>query len=177
MKYYTKIADESPIPVMMYNAPKFAAGIVFSPDLISALAPHPNIAGMKDTSSENIAIYVNAVPENANFYVMPGTINKMYKGLQLGTIGGVVSMANYLPEQCVKLQELYESGQLEEAAKYDVYARELSSNAAGKHGVAGVKAAMDLLGYVGGNPRIPLLPLSDEKKAALKAVFVKEGLL
>ena len=55
---------------------------------------------MKDTSSEDIAIYVNAVSEDANFYVMAGTINKLYKGLQLGAIGGVISMANYLPEMC-----------------------------------------------------------------------------
>ncbi|PIE36222.1 dihydrodipicolinate synthase family protein [candidate division KSB3 bacterium] len=175
--YYTQIANESPIPVMMYNAPKFAANIVFSPDLITRLAPHPNIAGMKDTSGEDIGMYVNAVPDGSNFYVMPGTINKMFKGLQLGTIGGVVSMANYLPDQCVKLQELYESGQLEEAAAYDVYVRELSSNAAGKHGVAGVKAAMDLLGYAGGKPRLPLMALNDEKKAALKAALEQEGLL
>jgi 4-hydroxy-2-oxoglutarate aldolase len=177
IKYYTMIADQSPIPIMMYNAPKFTAGLVFSTNVVTVLAKHPNIAGMKDTSSEDIAIYVEAVPKDANFYVMPGTINKMYKGLQVGTIGGVVSMANYLPDQCIKLQELYESGQIEDAAKYDVYVRELSSNAAGKHGVAGVKAAMDLLGYFGGKPRIPLLPLSDEKKAALKAVLEKEGLL
>ena len=68
-------------------------------------------------------------------------------------------------------------GKIKEAEKLDVYARGLSSNAAGKHGVAGVKAAMDLLGYYGGNPRIPLLPLNDEQKGELKAVLEKEGLL
>jgi 4-hydroxy-2-oxoglutarate aldolase len=141
------------------------------------LAAHPNIAGMKDTSKEDISIYVNAVPEGANFYVLAGTINKFYAGLLAGAIGGVISMANYLPEMCWRLQELYESGNIEETQKLDVYARELSSNAAGKHGIAGVKAAMDLLGYFGGDPRLPVLPLSDEEKAELKAVFEKEGLL
>ena len=61
--------------------------------------------------------------------------------------------------------------------KFDVYMRELSKNAAGKHGVAGVKAAMDLLGYHGDNPRLPLLPLDDERKATLKAIFEKKGVL
>jgi 4-hydroxy-2-oxoglutarate aldolase len=176
-RYYTKIADESPIPVMMYNAPKFAAGLTFSTNLVTTLAQHPNIAGMKDTSSEEISLYVNAVPEGANFYVMAGTINKFYAGLKAGAIGGVISMANYVPEMCCKLQEIYESGNIEETEKFDVYMRELSKNAAGNFGVAGVKAAMDLLGYHGGDPRLPLLPLENEKKAALKAVLEKEGVL
>jgi len=176
-KYYTKIADQSPIPIMMYNAPKFTGGLVFSTNLVSVLAAHPNIAGMKDTSKEDISIYVNAVPEGANFYVLAGTINKFYAGLLAGAIGGVISMANYLPEMCWRLQELYESGNIEETQKLDVYARELSSNAAGKHGIAGVKAAMDLLGYFGGDPRLPVLPLSDEEKTELKTVLEKEGLL
>ena len=69
------------------------------------------------------------------------------------------------------------AGKIEEAEKFNVYVRELSGNAAGKHGVAGVKAAMDLLGYYGGNPRIPLLPLSEQRKATLKDVLEQEGLL
>jgi 4-hydroxy-2-oxoglutarate aldolase len=177
IKYYTTIADQSPVPIMIYNAPKFAANLVFSTNLVSVLAEHPNIVGMKDTSKEDISIYVNAVPKGANFYVLAGTINKLYAGLKVGAIGGVVSMSDYLPDMCCKLQELFELGKIKEAEKLDVYARELSSKAAGKYGVAGVKAAMDLLGYFGGDPRIPLLPLNNEQKARLKAVLEKEGLL
>lgn len=177
IKYYTTIADQSPLPIMIYNAPKFAANLVFSTNLVSVLAEHPNIVGMKDTSKEDISIYVNAVPEGANFYVLAGTINKLYAGLKAGAIGGVVSMSDYLPDMCCKLQELFELGKIEEAEKLDVYARKLSSNAAGKYGVAGVKAAMDLLGYYGGNPRIPLLPINEEEKTGLKAVLEKEELL
>ena len=177
IKYYTTIADQSPVPIMIYNAPKFAANLVFSTNLVSVLAEHPNIVGMKDTSKEDISIYVNAVPKGANFYVLAGTINKLYTGLKVGAIGGVVSMSDYLPDMCCKLQELFELGKIKEAEKLDVYARELSSKAAGKYGVAGVKAAMDLLGYFGGDPRIPLLPLNNEQKAKLKAVLEKERLL
>jgi 4-hydroxy-2-oxoglutarate aldolase len=177
IKYYTTIADRSPIPVMMYNAPKFSAGLTFSTHLVSVLAMHPNIAGLKDTSKEDISIYINVVPKGANYYVLAGTIEKFYKGLVAGAIGGVLSIANYLPDMCCKLQALYESGNLKEAQKLDVYARQLSKNAAGDYGVAGVKAAMDLLGYHGGNPRIPVLPMNDEAKAELKAVLEKEGLI
>jgi len=177
IKYYTTIADQSPIPVMMYNAPKFSAGLTYSTHLVSVLAMHPNIAGLKDTSKENISVYINAVPKGANYYVLAGTIEKFYNGLVAGAIGGVLSIANYLPDMCCKLHELYKSGNLEEAQKLDVYARQLSKNAAGDYGVAGVKAAMDLLGYYGGNPRVPVLPMNDKAKAELKAVLEKERLL
>jgi 4-hydroxy-2-oxoglutarate aldolase len=177
IKYYTTIADQSPIPIMMYNAPKFAAGLTYSTHLVSVLAMHPNIAGLKDTSKEDIAIYINAVPKGANYYVMAGTIEKFYKGLVAGAIGGVLSIANYLPELCCQLQEVYEAGNLAEAQRLDQYARTLSKNAAGNYGVAGVKAAMDLLGYCGGNPRLPVLPMDDQAKAELQAVLKKEGLI
>jgi 4-hydroxy-2-oxoglutarate aldolase len=177
IRYYTRIADESPVPVMMYNAPKFAAGLTFSTSLVSLLAAHPNIAGMKDTSKEEISTYINAVPKGADFFVMAGTIEKFYSGLLQGAVGGVLSIANYLPDICCKLQELYETGNQEEAQKLDLYARRLSKNAAGNYGVAGVKAAMDLLGYHGGNPRIPVLPLGGNAKVELKTILQKEGLL
>ena len=177
LKYFNYVADLSPIPIVLYNAPKFAQGLLLSPKLITDVSSHPNIAGMKDTSSEDISIYTNAVPAGSDFYILSGTIEKFFKGLEVGAIGGVLSIANYLPEICCKLQNLYAAGNIEEASKLDVYARQLSSNAAGKSGIAGVKAAMDVLGYFGGDPRLPVPPLSAEKKAELKAVLQKEGLV
>jgi len=177
IRYYTRVADESPVPVMMYNAPKFAAGLTFSVSLVSALAGHPNIAGMKDTSKEEISLYIDAVPKGADFHVMAGSIEKFYSGLTRGAVGGVLSIANYLPDLCCRLQELHEAGNHEEARKLDLHARDLSKNAAGNYGVAGVKAAMDLLGYQGGIPRNPLLPLDNGARAQLKAALEKEGLL
>jgi len=177
IKYYGTIAEQSPIPIMMYNAPKFTAGVLITPKMISVLAEHPMIAGMKDTSSEDISIYVNAVPKNSNFFVLAGTINKLFAGLEIGAIGGVVSMADYLPDLCCKLQSTFELGKFEEARRLDIYSRELSKNAAGKNGVAGVKAAMDLLGFFGGDPRIPLLPLNDQQKKNLEDVLKEESLL
>ena len=177
LQYYTVIADQSPIPIMAYNAPKFTSGLLLSTRLISTIAIHPNVAGMKDTSKEDIAAYIHAVPEGSNFYVLAGTVNKFYKGLLVGAIGGVLSIANYLPDIGCRLAELFADGKLDEAQKLDSYLRELSSNAAGKSGVAGVKAAMDLIGYYGGDPRLPLLPLTAGEQANLKAVLEREGLI
>ena len=176
-QYYTLVADASPIPVLLYNIPKYAGGVTISIELIKAVASHPNIAGMKDTSSEPIVPYIKAIPEGSNFFILAGTINKFYEGLQNGAIGGVLSIANYLPEKCCELQTIHESGKVDEAAAFDVWIRKLSSNAAGKHGVAGVKAAMDIVGYTGGAPRMPLQELDDGKKGVLRKALEDEGIV
>lgn len=175
--YYKSVADASPIPIVLYNIPKYASGVVFTENVIAGVARHENIAGMKDTSTEEISRYTGAVPEGVDFWVLAGTIKKFYVGLEAGAIGGVLSIAAYLPEKCVELQEIWNGGEKERGAKYDAWIRELSSRAAGKHGVAGVKAAMDLLGYDGGKPRRPLPGLTDTEIAETRAVLRAEGLL
>jgi 4-hydroxy-2-oxoglutarate aldolase len=177
IRHYSAVADQSKIPITIYNAPKFSAGLLISPQVIATLAVHPNIVGLKDTSKEDIAQYVSAVPKNAEFAVLAGTINKFYEGLVKGAVGGVLSLADYLPQKCCELQQAFLAGDQAKAGRMDEYLRALSSRAAGKFGVAGLKAAMDLLGYYGGPPRLPLVSLADSDRRQLEAVLKKEGLL
>lgn len=177
VKHYTTIADQSEIPILIYNAPKFAGGVVVSAKVISGLAEHANIVGMKDTSKEDISIYIDAVPTGCEFFILAGTINKFYQALLTGAVGGVLSMANYLPDMCCQLYEIYLSGDRERGKSEDEHVRAVSAQAAGKYGVAGVKGAMDLLGFFGGEPRIPLPGLSEAQMAELRGALENEGLL
>ena len=177
IRHYSMIADRSKIPITIYNAPKFSAGLLISPYVISQLAEHPNIVGLKDTSKEDIAKYIQAVPQTAEFAVLAGTINKFYDGLEKGAVGGVLSLAGYLPQKCCELQQAFLAGDREKARRMDTFLRTLSNEAAGKFGVAGLKAAMDLLGYYGGAPRLPLNRISTQNKQHLKAVLQKAGVL
>lgn len=177
LRFYTYVADRSPVPVLAYNAPKFAAGVMFSPVAVTRMAAHPNIIGMKDTTSEDIAAFAEAVPDGSGFYVLAGSITKFLKGLRVGAVGGVLSVANYFPEECCRIQALWEAGQEDEAAALSEHAIAFNKRTTAKTGVAGVKAAMDLVGYRGGWPRNPLLPLSAEERAALRALLVEEGYL
>jgi len=177
IQHYSMVADRSKLPITVYNAPKFSAGLLISPKVIAKLAEHPNIVGLKDTSKEDISIYVEAVPRGVEFAVLAGSINKFYDGLAKGAVGGVLSLADYLPQKCCELQQAFLAGDLKKAKQMDEYLRALSSRAAGKFGVAGLKAAMDLLGYYGGSPRLPLVDIADSDKRQLQAVLQKEGLL
>ena len=177
IRYYTYVADRSPVPILMYCAPGFAAGVLLSPKAVGVLAQHPNILGMKDTSKEDIALYCNAVPQDAEFYVLAGSVTKFLYGLRCGAIGGVLSMANYFPELCCELQQLFEQGKAQEADALSERLIALNAKTTGKNGVAGVKGAMNLLGYRGMEPRLPLSPLPETEAEALKAVLTEEGFI
>jgi 4-hydroxy-2-oxoglutarate aldolase len=177
IRYFTELADASPIPVLMYCAPAYAAGVIISCNAVSELSRHPNIVGMKDTSKEDIAAYVKAVAPGAEFYVLAGSITKFYQGLRCGAIGGVLSMANYFPGLCCDLQKLFDQGKTGEAETLSARLVELNEKTTGSYGVAGVKAAMDLLGYRGGDPRVPLLPLKAGELETLRKTLKTEGFI
>jgi 4-hydroxy-2-oxoglutarate aldolase len=176
-RFFTEVADASPIPVLLYCAPGFAGGVIISPKAVCELARHPNIAGMKDTSKEDIAGYVKAVPSGTEFYVLAGSISKFYYGLTVGAIGGVLSIANYLPRECCEIQKLFEAGKKTEADKLSELLKSVTSRATGKYSVSGVKGAMNLLGYKGGEPRVPVLPLKPAELEEVRGALVSEGFL
>jgi len=172
---YTDVAEALEIPVIIYNAPGFT-GVTVSPKVIKALAPHPNIAGMKDSSTGNMSSYLQAAA-GADFNVLAGTVSTMFPSMLLGATGGVVSLANAFPGPACDLYDKYRSGDLEEARKlhYRLYA--LNQAVSGSFGVAGVKYAMELGGFNGGNPRKPLLPLKEKDKESIRTAARTAGLL
>jgi 4-hydroxy-2-oxoglutarate aldolase len=177
IRFFSDVADASPIPVLMYCAPAFAGGVIISTAAVSHLAPHPNIVGMKDTSKEDIAGYVKAAPAGVEFHVLAGSISKYYYGLTVGAIGGILSIANYLPAECCEIQKLFNEGKKDEANKVSELLKSVTERATGKYSVSGVKGAMNLLGYKGGDPRVPVLPLKPAELDEVRAVLKAEGFL
>jgi len=175
IRYYIEVADSLEIPVLMYNCPKFAAGVTISENVVKILSEHPNILGIKDTSANNIETYLAV--KNENFEVLAGSINIFLKGLKAGASGGVLSPANYLPDQCCMIQTLYMEGKHAEAEElYNRFAG-LIRESAGKYGTAGVKAACDLLGFNGGEVRNPLMDCTPEQKEQIGNALKSAGYL
>jgi len=172
--YYTNVAEALTIPVFAYNAPGFT-GLTLSPKVIAAISRHPNIGGMKDTSPDGIARYLEVCGDN--FDVLSGTINTLFIGLVLGASGGVVSLANAYPHPCCELYEKWKGGDLKGAKELHHKLFALNQSVSGKFGVAGVKYASEVAGYYGGPPRLPLLPLKDEEEKSIKDTIAKAGLL
>jgi 4-hydroxy-2-oxoglutarate aldolase len=173
-RYFSTLADSAPIPLLLYNAPRFC-GITLGPGLVGRLAEHPRIVGMKDSAPSGIEAFLAL--ESPSFHVLAGSADFLLPAMLGGSLGGTVSLADSFPRLAL---DLFEAGAArDEAAGTALQARVSRINRAisGTHGVAGVKAAMDLAGFTGGIPRRPLLPLTAQEVAALRALLSAEGLL
>ncbi len=174
-KYYMKVADASCLPIVIYNAPKFSGGLSTSVELIRNLSKHPNIAGMKNSSTVPNRIFVEAT-QNEDFFILAGNIATFYDGLCDGAIGGVLSTASYLPEYCCRLYQLFKEGKMDDAKILHQFLFDFSNASVGKMGVMGVKLGMDLRGLHGGFVRSPLLNASDQEREQLKRYFEETGI-
>ena len=175
-RHYEQIADSIEIPVVLYNAPGFT-GMRIPPQTILELAKHPNIVGMKDSSPEGPAGLLARLDPAEDFHVLAGSANFMYPCLHLGASGGVVSVANFVPCPCSYLYQLFKEGRFDEAKELNSRISRLNQAVSGPWGVAGVKAAMDILGFRGGHPRWPLAAVTADDARRIKQQIVNEGFI
>ncbi len=173
--FYLAVAERSPLPIVVYNAPKFASGIEITPRLCAALADHPNIAALKNSSTRQNIEFVSAV-KGKNFKVIAGNIDNFYEGITAGAVAGVLSTASYLPDLCCRLYDLILSGNLQEATDFRNFITHISKLTAGRNGVAGVKCAMDIRGFKGGRVRLPLHDLGKEYHDEFFSIFSEYGI-
>ncbi|HBR29254.1 MAG TPA: dihydrodipicolinate synthase family protein [Firmicutes bacterium] len=174
--YVIKVADASPVPVLLYNNPAVAADILISAEVVKRVAEHPNVVGMKDSSKGNYQNYLEAA-EDQEFHLLAGSAGFFLDLLEAGGIGGVLSLANVFPDACVQLYQAFVAGDLEKAKQLNTRLVDLNKKVSGYGGVAAVKSAMDLAGYSGGDPRHPLRPLTAEKKAILASNIKELGFI
>src|SRR3954452_11766593 len=167
VRHYTAVADASPVPVLLYN---FTAvtGVNLQPAAVARLATHPNIIGMKESGGvvAQVGDLVSMTPDN--FIVLAGAAGTLYPMLCVGAAGGILALANVLPEQCAHLFELTRAGRHAEAIALQRELVPIARLLGAQHGVPGLKAALNLLGYDVGVPRPPLLPLPESVIPALR---------
>jgi 4-hydroxy-2-oxoglutarate aldolase len=170
LHHYRAVADASSIPILLYSVPQFT-GIALETPEIFALAQHPNIIGIKDSSGviQRVAEVVAGAP--AEFQVLTGGASVIYPALAVGARGAILALASALPEKCAQLFEFFKAGQHDRAKALQLRLAQASKRIVSESGIAGVKFVMDLRGYRGGVPRLPLLPLSEEKKQQITAIL------
>ena len=161
--HYRRVADASPIPVLLYSVPQFT-GISLEAPEVAVLAEHPNIVGIKESSGhvQRVGEMIAATP--ASFQVLTGGAGVLLPSLTVGAKGAILALASALPEKCAELYELTRRGQMETARELQKTLVRASKLIVSEFGIAGVKFVMDQRGYYGGPPRLPLLPLADAAK-------------
>jgi 4-hydroxy-2-oxoglutarate aldolase len=176
ISHFTAIADNAAIPLLLYNVPKFTH-VSMTAKVVTRLAEHPNIIGLKE-SSGNVNLlgqYINNV--DADFQVLVGTAGVLFGGLTIGCAGGILALANVAPQKCVEIFDLVNAGKFEEAKKLQLKMIPPNNAVTAIYGVPGLKAAMDMLGYFGGEPRSPLLPASEKEKQEIREILEQAELL
>jgi 4-hydroxy-2-oxoglutarate aldolase len=167
--FFQAVADGARIPVVIYNFPQMT-GVDLSAEVVSGLAAHGNIAGVKESSAEiaKIESMIRGVP--AGFPVFVGASAKYHASLCLGAAGGILAIANALPRSTMTIDQRYRAGDIagSRAAQQRIVE---AATVAPRYGLQGLKYAMDLKGFSGGLPRPPLLPLGAREKFEIDELF------
>jgi 4-hydroxy-2-oxoglutarate aldolase len=170
LHHYRVVADASPIPILLYSVPQFTGVTLETPEIL-ALAEHPNIVGIKDSSGNVQRVGEIVASVRRSFQVLTGGAAVIYPALVLGARGAILALASALPEKCVELYDLVRRGQHEQARQLQHLLIHASKRIVSECGIPGVKYAMDMRGLYGGLPRLPLAPLTEDKKRAIASIL------
>ncbi|HUL17058.1 MAG TPA: 4-hydroxy-tetrahydrodipicolinate synthase [Terriglobales bacterium] len=158
--HYRAVADSSPIPVLLYNIPQFTGIALETPEILT-LSKHPNILGIKDSSGDVRRLSEVVGGAHGEFQVFTGSASVVFPSLMMGARGAILALAAALPEACAALYRLFLQKRLDEARQLQSRLLLASKIIVSEAGIPGVKHAMDLCGYYGGPPRLPLQPVSE----------------
>jgi 4-hydroxy-2-oxoglutarate aldolase len=175
-RFYRDVADVSPLPVILYNMPR-NAGINISAKLAIEMSRHPNIIGIKDSGGNIVQIADMIRGAAEGFSVFAGSASYLYTSLVLGAAGGTLALANVFPNECVRLQTLFEAGKMKEARDLQMTLIDSNNAVTARWGIPGLKAALEVIGLYGGDPRPPLMPLGEANREELRKILTQTGLL
>ncbi|HVB25992.1 MAG TPA: dihydrodipicolinate synthase family protein [Ktedonobacteraceae bacterium] len=171
LAHYRKVADQSPIPVVIYNMPANTAGLDIDANTIIALAEHPNIIGVKDSAGDMAKLAQIVSNVSTHFRVFAGSAGYLLPALSVGAVGAVAALANIFPQEVCRLLELFHAGQTAEARILQARIAPANTAVTTTYSVPGLKAALELTHGYGGRPRSPLLPLTEQERATLVQIL------
>ncbi len=168
VRHYTAVADASSVPVLLYN---FTAvtGVNLLPAAVARLATHHNIVGMKESGGDIGQITDVIANTPADFQMLAGALGTFYAALCVGCVGGILAPACVVAELCAHLYELTCAGRHDDARRLQQQLMPIAKLlGGGGYGVAGLKAALSVIGYDVGIPRPPLQPAPDAAFTAVR---------
>jgi 4-hydroxy-2-oxoglutarate aldolase len=162
-RHFLTLADESPIPILLYTVPAFTA-YDLPLELIAELSEHPNIVGIKDSSGDLKRVTLQLhIQETQDFVLFAGNPNLAYPALIMGAAGSITAFANIVPEMMVSLWNAVQAKDLVRAAALQRALTELHGKI-GPMGIPAIKALLNYRGFQAGDPRSPLSPLDDASR-------------
>jgi 4-hydroxy-2-oxoglutarate aldolase len=174
--YYREVADKSKLPIILYTVPKFT-GLELPLQTITAMATHPNVVGLKDSSGNMSAISEALKACPAEFSLFQGHGSLLFSALLLGAKGGILALSNMAPGETVDIYRRFQTGEYEKARELQLRLLPVNQKVVGGFGVPGIKCAAEMLGYAAGDPRPPLRPVNREARESIRQILKEGGLL
>ena len=170
IRHYRTLAGKLSRPLIIYSIPQFS-GINIEQDTIARLSRHPNIIGLKESSGDMkfLRAVLRIVPKT--FRVLCGSPIRLLEAFRAGAAGGVLGPANFVPELCIGIYDAFSKRQYQRAEELQRKLTPLVQPISGSYGVPGIKAALSLMGYSGGFPRMPFQPVDAKGKRAILAAL------
>lgn len=164
IQYYREVADESPVPVLLYSMPALT-GITISTETVAQLSEHENIIGLKDSSNDVEGLQETIRRVHEEFVVLTGNGTVLSPALLAGASGAILAVGCVAPALCLAILEALRSGDEERATKLQASLTPLAAAVTTRFGIGGLKAALEMIGYSGGVVRAPLrMPDADARK-------------
>jgi len=170
LDYYRRVADASPIPILVYSIPQFT-GVEVPGELAARLAEHPNICGIKESWGKLTVVQEIIAAAPKRFQTLVGAASIVDPSLKLGATGAILGVACIAPDLCAALYDAACAGESTKAEEIQRRLTPVSQKCVSELGVSGVKFAMDQLGMYGGPARLPLLPLTAAQQNEVRAVL------
>ncbi len=176
VRHYLAVAEASPIPIMIYNFP-LNTGVNLEADTVARIAQHPNVCGIKDSSGNipQCAQIIDQTPKT--FHVHVGSASALLPALTIGAAGAIVALGTISAREWCDVYALATAGRWEEARQIAVRMMPADRGVAGRYGIGGLKAALDLQGFYGGPCRPPLTTPDADAIEDIKEVLATAGLL
>jgi 4-hydroxy-2-oxoglutarate aldolase len=168
--YFRSVADRTKIPLMIYNWPQ-ATGVDISPEAVATLSEHPNIIAIKESSGSMEKVIQMLREVKPGFQVLVGSAPTLAPSFHVGAVGAVLAFANAAPYACITIWEAHRSRELDAAKDWQNRIIKAAQVVTTKYGVPGLKHAMDVMGYYGGPPRLPLTVPTPEAKREIEQAF------
>jgi len=170
MLYFRAVADQARIPIIIYNWPQ-ATGVDIAAEAVAALSEHPNIIAVKE-SSGNLEKVMQMIREvKPGFQVLVGSAPTLWPSLLVGACGAILAFANAAPFSTLAVWDAYRTREEQAGKDWQDRIARAAVLVTTRYGVPGLKHAMDLKGYYGGPPRLPLCVPSPEARRAIEDAF------
>lgn len=172
-RFYTDLADKSPLPLFLYSVPR-VTGYELPADVVTGLSSHPGIAGIKDSGGQPVRIptMLRGAPEG--FFVYTGSTPAITLAVAAGARGGITASANYAAELVLEVVRAAvrspRSAATPQALLVEV------ATAIEQHGIGAVKAAAGIVGLRPGTVRKPLVNPSPSIRRRLHAALQGAGI-